>query len=35
VADESVKAFLSAYMADFRDHLSRVLTVLPRKPSES
>jgi chromate reductase len=35
VADESVKAFLSAYMADFREHLSRVLTVLPRKPSES
>jgi chromate reductase, NAD(P)H dehydrogenase (quinone) len=35
VADESVKAFFSAYMADFRDHLSRVLTVLPRKPSES
>ena len=35
VADESLKAFLSAYMADFRDHLSRVLTVLPRKPAES
>ena len=35
VADESVKAFLSSYMGDFRDHLSRVLTVLPRKPSES
>jgi chromate reductase, NAD(P)H dehydrogenase (quinone) len=32
VADESVKAFLSGFMAEFRDHLVRVLTVLPRKP---
>ena len=32
VADESVKSFLSAYMSEFRDHLARVLTVLPRKP---
>ena len=31
VADESVKAFLTSYMAEFRDHLVRVLTVLPRR----
>jgi chromate reductase, NAD(P)H dehydrogenase (quinone) len=31
VADESVKAFLTVYMAEFRDHLVRVLTVLPRR----
>jgi chromate reductase len=30
VADESTKAFLTAYMAEFRDHIARVLTVLPR-----
>jgi chromate reductase, NAD(P)H dehydrogenase (quinone) len=30
VADESTKAFLTAYMAEFRDHVVRVLTVLPR-----
>ena len=35
VADESVRSFLSGYMADFREHVARVLTVLPRKPSES
>jgi chromate reductase len=32
VADESVKSFLGGYMAEFREHLVRVLTVLPRKP---
>jgi chromate reductase len=32
VADESVTSFLSAYVSEFRDHLARVLTVLPRKP---
>ncbi|HEY7272017.1 MAG TPA: NADPH-dependent FMN reductase [Actinoplanes sp.] len=32
VADDSVKSFLTAYMSDFREHLARVLTVLPRKP---
>jgi chromate reductase len=32
VADESVTSFLSGYMSEFRDHLARVLTVLPRKP---
>ena len=31
VADESVKAFLAGFMSEFRDHLARVLTVLPRK----
>ncbi|UQU62606.1 NAD(P)H-dependent oxidoreductase [Couchioplanes caeruleus] len=31
VADESTKAFLSTFMAEFRDHITRVLTVLPRQ----
>ncbi len=31
VADESTKAFLTNYMAEFRDHVVRVLTVLPRQ----
>jgi chromate reductase len=31
VADESTKVFLTAYMAEFRDHIARVLTVLPRE----
>jgi chromate reductase len=30
VANESTKAFLASYMAEFRDHIVRVLTVLPR-----
>lgn len=30
VTDESTEAFLRAYMAEFRDHVVRVLTVLPR-----
>ena len=30
VADESTKAFLTNYMKEFRDHVVRVLTVLPR-----
>src|SRR5215212_6471592 len=30
VANESTKAFLANYMAEFRDHLVRVLTVIPR-----
>lgn len=30
VTDESTRAFLSDYMAGFRDHIVRVLTVLPR-----
>ena len=30
VADESTRDFLKAYMAEFRDHIVRVLTVLPR-----
>lgn len=31
VADETTKAFLTDYMAEFRDHIVRVLTVLPRQ----
>jgi chromate reductase len=31
VTDESTKAFLANYMAEFRDHIVRVLTVLPRQ----
>jgi chromate reductase, NAD(P)H dehydrogenase (quinone) len=30
VADESTKAFLTGFMQEFRDHVVRVLTVLPR-----
>ena len=30
VADESTRDFLKGYMAEFRDHVVRVLTVLPR-----
>jgi chromate reductase, NAD(P)H dehydrogenase (quinone) len=30
VADEGTKSFLGAYMTEFRDHIMRVLTVLPR-----
>jgi chromate reductase len=30
VADESTKEFLSNYLKEFRDHVVRVLTVLPR-----
>jgi chromate reductase len=32
VADESTRDFLKRYMAEFRDHVVRVLTVLPRQP---
>jgi chromate reductase len=31
VTDQSTKAFLTNYMAEFRDHIVRVLTVLPRQ----
>src|SRR3954466_16023429 len=31
VADESTDTFLSTFMAGFRDHIVRVLTVLPRE----
>jgi len=31
VANESTKTFLASYMAEFRDHVVRVLTVLPRE----
>jgi len=31
VAEESTRAFLSGYMREFRDHIERVLTVLPRR----
>jgi chromate reductase, NAD(P)H dehydrogenase (quinone) len=31
VINESTKAFLSTYMEEFREHIVRVLTVIPRK----
>jgi chromate reductase, NAD(P)H dehydrogenase (quinone) len=31
VTDESTKAFLTNYMAEFRDYITRVMTVLPRR----
>jgi chromate reductase, NAD(P)H dehydrogenase (quinone) len=31
VTDESTVAFLTNFMAEFRDHIVRVLTVLPRQ----
>jgi chromate reductase len=30
VTDETTKEFLRTFMAEFRDHIIRVLTVLPR-----
>lgn len=33
VTDESTRAFLTDFMAGFRDHIVRVLTVLPRETS--
>jgi chromate reductase len=33
VADKSTESFLTTYMAEFRDHITRVLTVLPREAS--
>ena len=30
VTDDSTAAFLSDFMREFRDHIERVLTVLPR-----
>ncbi|GIJ50556.1 FMN reductase [Virgisporangium aliadipatigenens] len=33
VADESTRVFLTDFMAQFRDHIVRVLTVLPREAS--
>jgi chromate reductase len=35
VADESTRDFLKRYMAEFRDHVVRVLTVLPRAAAEA
>jgi chromate reductase len=32
VTNEATKAFLTTYMAEFRDHIVRVMTVLPRQP---
>jgi chromate reductase len=32
VTDDVTRAFLAAYMSEFRDHIVRVLTVLPRQP---
>jgi chromate reductase, NAD(P)H dehydrogenase (quinone) len=31
-ADGSTTSFLTNYMTEFRDHIMRVLTVLPRQP---
>jgi chromate reductase len=31
VADEATRTFLATYMSEFRDHIVRVLTVLPRR----
>ncbi len=31
VSDESTTAFLRDFMSEFRDHIARVLTVLPRE----
>jgi len=30
VRDESTREFLTTFMSEFRDHIARVLTVLPR-----
>jgi chromate reductase len=35
LADESSRDFLKRYMAEFRDHVVRVLTVLPRRAAEA
>ncbi len=35
VADESTRDFLKRYMAEFRDHVVRVLTVLPRAAADA
>ena len=32
VTDDATRAFLTTFMAEFRDHIVRVLTVLPRRP---
>ncbi|GAA1409990.1 NADPH-dependent FMN reductase [Catellatospora coxensis] len=34
VTDDAVRTFLSDYMAEFRDHIVRVLSVLPRQGHE-
>ena len=31
VTDETTRTFLTTYMAEFRDHVARVLNVLPRQ----
>jgi chromate reductase len=33
VTDESTKTFITTFMGEFRDHIVRVLTVLPRQPN--
>jgi chromate reductase len=35
VTDASTKTFLATFMAEFRDHIERVLTVLPRHPEHA
>jgi chromate reductase len=32
VTDEATRTFLASFMSEFRDHIVRVLTVLPRQP---
>ena len=34
VTNESTRDFLSSFMTEFRDHVVRVLTVIPREPAE-
>ena len=31
IADKSTETFLATFMAEFREHIMRVLTVLPRE----
>lgn len=35
VADKAMKSFLESFMSEFRDHIMRVLTVLPRHGREA
>ena len=35
VSDPSTRTFLAAFMSEFRDHIERVLTVLPRHPEHA
>lgn len=35
ITNEATKAFLSNFMAEYHDHVVRVLTVIPRQPTEA